>query len=221
MVDLVVVTYNTLSYLRELCKDIKTYTKDYILYVVDNNSADGTKEFLAQGGTEFCLPICLRKNEGYSAACNKGASLGNSEYICFMNSDLKLAPNWLDGMLDDMKKNNWVAIGPILLDEYGHPFTEKPNWLSGACLLIKREVFNAIGGFDENYFMYYEDDDICMKMKKEGYEFGRAGVGITHLYNKSPKVGDSRVENLNKSKTYFDKKWKDENGNNLSIAREN
>ena len=207
MVDLVVISYNSLPYLKNLCKDIPIFTKNYLLYIVDNNSTDGTKDLLAHGGNKFCLPICLKKNEGYAVACNRGAYLGKSEYICFMNADLKINDGWLEGMLEDMGKNKWVATGPILLDEHGYPFTEKPNWLSGACFLIKRDVFEEIGGFDENYFFYYEDDDICMKLKEAGYKFGRAGIGIVHLYNRSPKLGEFRIENLNKSKIYFDNKW--------------
>lgn len=205
MVDLVVVSYNCKQYLVDLISDIKKFTKDYTLTVVDNNSADSTKEYLEQG--KDCLPVILRKNEGYAVACNRGAFLGHNEYICFMNADLKLSEGWLDGMIEDLKHNDWSAVGPVLLDTYGYPFTQKPNWLSGACLLIKREVFEYLGGFDENYFMYYEDDDICMKLKDEGYKFGRSGIGITHLYNKSPKTDDFRIENLNRSKEYFDKKW--------------
>jgi GT2 family glycosyltransferase len=207
LVDLVAISYNSKEYLINLIRDIKRFTKDYSLTIVDNNSTDGTKDLLAQGATDFCLPICLKKNEGYAVACNRGAFLGQNEYICFLNADLKLGENWLDGMLEDMKKNEWVATGPILLDEHGYPFTQKPNWLSGACFLIKRDIFEEIGGFDENYFFYYEDDDICMKLQQKGYKFGRSGIGIVHLYNRSPKLGEFRVENLNKSKTYFDNKW--------------
>jgi hypothetical protein len=47
-----------------------------------------------------------------------------------------------------------------------------------------------------------------MKLQKAGYKFGRSGIGVVHLYNRSPKLGEFRVENLNKSKLYFDEKWK-------------
>ena len=43
------------------------------------------------------------------------------------------------------------------------------DWLSGACLMVRREAFNAIGGFDEGYFMFVEDVDLCFRAKKQGW----------------------------------------------------
>lgn len=44
------------------------------------------------------------------------------------------------------------------------------GWLTGACLMMRRDVFEQIGGFDENFFMYFEDKDICKRVKELGYK---------------------------------------------------
>lgn len=44
------------------------------------------------------------------------------------------------------------------------------GWVTGACLMIRRDLFEAIGGFDENFFMYFEDKDLCKRVKELGYE---------------------------------------------------
>ena len=44
------------------------------------------------------------------------------------------------------------------------------DWVTGAAMLIRKKVFNKVGGFDEDYFLFYEDADICLRMKKAGYK---------------------------------------------------
>lgn len=56
------------------------------------------------------------------------------------------------------------------LREYDRQTPRRVDWVVGACMLIRRETWNAVNGFDERYFLYYEDVDICKKVGAEGYE---------------------------------------------------
>jgi N-acetylglucosaminyl-diphospho-decaprenol L-rhamnosyltransferase len=59
------------------------------------------------------------------------------------------------------------------------------DWVIGACMLIKREVFLKVGGFSEDFFMYYEDADLCLKLKKAGFKIIYCpGVGFVHSYQR-------------------------------------
>lgn len=64
----------------------------------------------------------------------------------------------------------------------------KVDWVSGAALMVRKSVFEEIGGFDENFFMYFEDEDLCWRIKETGYDVYYLGdVIITHLGGQSFK----------------------------------
>jgi|YelNatPaOPRAMG01_1025707.scaffolds.fasta_scaffold12626_2 GT2 family glycosyltransferase len=71
-------------------------------------------------------------------------------------------------------------------------------WLSGACLMIKRDLFFAVGGFDENYFFYCEDMDLCLQVYRHGYRVMYVPTAnIVHLFG-----GSSQKKRLNLTSFY-------------------
>lgn len=86
-------------------------------------------------------------------------------------------------------------------------FSEVEN-VSGACMLIRKEVFHSLNGFDENFFLYYEEIDFCRRAKKLGYKiFYIPDIEAIHFGSKSTS-NDRQIffENLYKNKLYFIKK---------------
>jgi len=73
-----------------------------------------------------------------------------------------------------------------------------PHWITGACLMIKKDLFLKVGGFDEDYFMFSEDEDLCLKVKKAGYKVALIpDAKMIHYREKS------RQNNLNKMELEF------------------
>ena len=71
--------------------------------------------------------------------------------------------------------------GSYFMTWWDHTDTRKVDWLSGAFLLCRKEVFFHVGGFDRDYFMYSEDADICLKLTRNGYaSYYYPGFGIKH-----------------------------------------
>ncbi len=65
---------------------------------------------------------------------------------------------------------------------------KKVDWVSGAAMMIKKEIFNCVGGFDENFFLYYEDADLCKRIRNSGYNiYYYPFVSIIHLKGENIK----------------------------------
>lgn len=88
-------------------------------------------------------------------------------------------------------------------------YSRNVDWVRGAAMLMPTELFLKIGGFSEDYFMYYEDTDICYKTWKENYRvYYKADETLIHLYNQSAsKVNKFREKNLEIAKSQFLKKF--------------
>lgn len=73
--------------------------------------------------------------------------------------------------------NRWVVSDPTAID-----VSRCPDWISFACVLIRREVFEQVGPLDEGYFMYFEDSDFCRKATDAGWEIAYCtAAGVMHV----------------------------------------
>lgn len=213
-IDIVIVNWNSGDQLKDALKSIVLFNKSYIkkVIIVDNFSSDFSLKFLEDFKSDDFLIEVVRncRNEGFGFACNQGASLGDSEYILFLNPDAMIYENSLKPPVDylDAKKNSDVAVvGVQLVNEsgeiarscarfpsllmffimalglnrlsflksYNHHMTDWDHETScevdhviGAFYLIRRNAFEALGGFDERFFVYLEDLDLSLRVKKLG-----------------------------------------------------
>ncbi len=77
---------------------------------------------------------------------------------------------WYAGGKMDWKNVLAFHKGVDEVDKGQYDVLEKTDYASGCCMMIKKEVFESVGFFDDDYFLYYEDNDLCQRAKKKGFE---------------------------------------------------
>jgi N-acetylglucosaminyl-diphospho-decaprenol L-rhamnosyltransferase len=162
---------------------------DVPVIVVDNASTDESVAIAEGQGSRV---IRNTRNEGYGRANNIGARAAESEFILVVNPDVLVEPDTVDHLVDAARRYPDAALfAPKIVEPSGRVFFQPRSLLaayltnphgklalpegevcapffSGACFLIRRELFLRLGGFDENIFLFYEDDDLCRRVADSG-----------------------------------------------------
>lgn len=250
-VSVIIVNYNTRILLADCLDSIQqqTFGLDYEVIVVDNNSKDGSQDFIKNKYSWVRL-IESSENLGFGKANNLGMELASGKYFFLLNSDTILKNNALKYFFDYSESHtNFGALGSILLGpnqknchSYGkfptqkrlikvviakylrflkdktclHPASiETPisvEYITGADLWVPRTVYKSIGGFDGDYFMYFEEVDWQYRMYENNLDrIIIPGPQIIHLEGGSEskvKLGWSknRKENYDRSQRIYQDK---------------
>jgi GT2 family glycosyltransferase/SAM-dependent methyltransferase len=216
-------------------------TVDWEITVVDDGSTDRTSRLLASYGSRIRV-VTHAANAGFATACNNGALMAAGEYLVFLNNDTIPQRGWLDALVDCARRHPKAGIvGSRLLfpDEtiqhagvvfttdgmpthiyYGfpgsHPAVNKPRRyqaVTGACLLIRRDLFEELGGFDPVFFNVYEDVDLCLRAGQLGWETHYCPTStVYHLQSvsRSGAVAMDPVKGIRHSQINLWSRWKDQ-----------
>jgi N-acetylglucosaminyl-diphospho-decaprenol L-rhamnosyltransferase len=158
--------------------------------VVDNASTDGTAA-LAEG--QGARVIRNPRNEGYGRANNIGARAAGTEFLLVVNPDCTVERGAVAALIEAaLRYPDAGLFAPKIVEPSGRvfyqprsllsPYLHNPQgrlvlpegeacapFFSGACFLIRRDLFLRLGGFDENIFLFYEDDDLCRRVADAGH----------------------------------------------------
>lgn len=174
--------------------------------VIDNASRDGSAEAAEGAGARV---LRLGRNEGYGRANNAGARASRADLLLIANPDILLDAGAVAALLAAAERYPDAALfAPRIVEPDGRfffqlrsllaPYLANPSgapcrpegdccapFLSGACLLVRREPFLALGGFDARIFLFYEDDDLCRRLAD-------AGHALVHVHEAVARHGRGR-----------------------------
>lgn len=179
-VTVVVVTYNSAHCLPALAQHLRLCPH---VLVVDNASADGCAQAVASQLPHASV-LTLERNLGFGAANNRGLSRVQTEFALLLNPDCEFEPDALAQLV--RSADAWpdaAVLAPQLISasgkaevNYRWPHTLWPSqgpaavgpacvgFVCGAAMLLRLARFADIGFFDERFFLYYEDDDLCLRL---------------------------------------------------------
>lgn len=197
LVSIIVTNYNGRKYLDACLNSLlrQTYSNAEII-LSDDASSDGSVEFVRQHFPRVKIAVNAT-NSGLSLTSNNAAKIAKGSYLLFFNNDTVAFPDLLDNLVAAIERDVNAAIAyPVPLpydsikdeewnnarkkgfaacgaDIYGNPcpaLQENKIFYPDAAIFIKREVFERIGGFDPDFFLYGEDIDICWRVHLTGYK---------------------------------------------------
>lgn len=219
-VSIVITNYNGEEHLEECLNSLKEIEYiNYEVILLDNASHDNSIELARDIYPEIRI-VSLDKNYGFAGGTNKGAENAKGEFVVFLNNDTKVEKKWLIELVNAAKTygedniysskvlfydppHNINTIGGIItpmgngLDiHFLKPDLDKYNKMgyvgspSGCSMLIKKSIFEEMGGFDKDYFAYLEDVDFGWRCWLRGYKTYYIPTSI--VYHKYGATGGKR-----------------------------
>ncbi len=172
--------------------------RDFETIVVDNGSGDGSADFIRSRGSDPVVLVALPANLGYAAGNNRGMAVARGTWAVFLNNDTQADPRWLEELhhaarrhpdvqvfackvLNYFRRDEIDTVGHLLYPDginRGRGRLEKDTgqydredevfFPSGCAAAYRRDLLDAIGGFDESFFAYGDDTDLGLRARFAG-----------------------------------------------------
>ena len=215
-VSIIIVNYNGKTLLEKCLESVfKINYKNTEVIVVDNNSTDDTVEFVTNNYPSIIL-LKLNSNKGFAEPNNIAAKIATGKYLLFLNNDTIVTSNFISEMIPVIENDEQIAICQSLLlkpdesidssgdfiDNLGVVYnsTKKINDVRkissarGASMLIRKNIFGILEGFDEKFYVSFEDVDLGWRTWMIGYKVVLAPKSIVYhigsqtIKSKKPEI---------------------------------
>lgn len=211
-VSVIIVTYNSATSIADCLKSVRDQRGvEHETIVIDNASSDETIHIVRSSERDLTL-IENRENVGFGRACNQGFTASKGCYIYLLNPDAQLiGPDSLNTLGHALAEHkNWGMAGSRVVSATGEwkqpaitypdqshvrkDFSKLPGkiaWVVGASMIVRREVYAELGGFDPDFFLYSEETDFCLRLRERGYEIGLVEqAAVRHIGGESESGRD-------------------------------
>jgi GT2 family glycosyltransferase len=191
-VSVIIVNYNGKMLLEKCLESLfKVNYDNFEVILVDNNSTDETVEFVTKNYPSIIL-IKLDSNKGFAEPNNIAAKIAKGDFLLFLNNDTIVTPNFITELLSVFTSNSNIAICQSLLlkpdgqldssgdfiDRLGVVYNSTSTIDSireissarGASMIIRKKIFKELHGFDEKFFVSFEDVDLGWRTWIRGYK---------------------------------------------------
>lgn len=250
VVSIIIPVYNQWDYSQMCLNSVLENTENIPceIIIADDGSFDATVNI--EKYAKNIKIIRSENNLGFIKNCNNAAKYAAGKYVLFLNNDTEVQKDWLKNLLLLMENDKSIGIagpkfvypGGVLLEAGGIIWREADSWhygrfdnpdrpeynyvkevdyISGACIMIVKKLFDDIGGFDERYVpAYYEDSDLAFEARKRGYKVvyqpesvvvHYENISYKYKYKRSGKKNSGKLKNINETDNSADS-----NGNGIS-----
>ncbi len=192
-ISIIIVSYNTSKLINDCLESLQTSPGiEKEIFVIDNASTDETVKTISVRFPAVKL-IANSENRGFGAANNQAMPSCRGKYLVFLNPDTTVTEDTLQKSFFYMETNQHVGLAglnmvnpdgshqPSVSYRYpGEKYTrdELANLkgpiacVLGAAMIARLDIINRLGGFDEDFFLYGEDQDLCWRIRERGYPIG-------------------------------------------------
>ncbi len=215
--SIIILTITNIDILKRCIQSVKKYTNNFELVIIGNNPDKEVKEYILNLKDVDAKVIVNSENKGFSYGCNQGLKIAANEFICFLNDDTVVSPNWLYKLQKtfEVKEDCGIAspttcysngiqcdwnIAPRRFDwseddinSYAMSLKEGyvATTIYGFCMLTKKSILDKIGGFDYKRYglVSAEETDLEWRLEKIGYKnYWVKGAYVHHLQHSTFKT---------------------------------
>ncbi len=228
--SILIPVFNKLNFTLSCLKDLKPLDREEVEVIVINNaSTDGTKEKLEQVQEHMDNIVLINNDEnlGFGKALNKGYERAKGENVIFLNNDIRVSSHkevWINFLTRECALNTLVGASAGFIDpkdnfhfkwETKDPVKfQSANYLSGWCIAALKSEFDKLilatnefkGPWNEAFFAYYEDPDLCFRAKKMGFVSKIVNIPVSHFGAITSKELN-RTHLYDQSRQIFAKRW--------------
>jgi GT2 family glycosyltransferase len=209
----------------DACLSTYGHSDEVEVIVVDDGSNDSTADLLS-GYKGRLRVVSHAQSEGFAASCNDGAAEASGEYVLFLNNDTVGTRGWLEALVSYVEASERVAVvgskllyqnetvqhaGIVISQDLlprhvyrgfpaGHPAVSRSRRfqaVTGACMLVRRSVFEGLSGFDGAFQNGFEDVDLCLRVAELDYEVHFCRDSVLFHLEAATRAEDSDLHRRN------------------------